>query len=590
VTAVVRDEGIAGLERSSVSRWRRVTQVAPSTWAWIALAILLAAAGARFYHLTRGTTFFFDEWSWVIGRRGDDLATFLRTYNGHFSLIPIVIYRLLFITVGLAHYGPYRAAVIATHLLCVLLVFVYAQRRVGSYLALCAAALILFLGAAWDDILWPFQLAWLLSLATGVGALLMLDRRDRLGDAIASVLLAVSLASSGIGIVVALGLVVEVVWGRRRMRDTWIVAGPLALYGLWWLGYQHTGPTGRISLVPHFIANLSAATVGGLAGRAANAVSGQAGTLLAWGRPLLLLAIAVLIWRLIRLRHVPVRGLTLLTMLVSFWILTALTRALPALGLSQAVASRYLYVGGLLVVLLTVELARGAPIAWAGKLVVGAAVVAAVVSGLNHFNSAAAYLRTAGAETRADLGALEIARPLVKPDYLLRHLPGSPLVAVQAGPVLAAMKTLGSPAATPSEIATGPPLARRVADQELIGIHEITLQPAPGRVRLGTRLVLGGGAAAAPATRGGCMTLRQEVGARAQLGEPQVKVPAGGLLLVARGGPATVAVRRFGEVFEPVGTVSPSTRATLEITRDLASQPWWMSVVPHARVAVCALQ
>ena len=65
---------------------------------------------------------------------------------------------------------------------CVVLLFVYARRRVGDLLALGAAAVVALLGPAWPDILWPFQIGFLGSLAAGIGALLCLDRADRRGD------------------------------------------------------------------------------------------------------------------------------------------------------------------------------------------------------------------------------------------------------------------------------------------------------------------------------------------------------------------------------------------------------------------------
>ena len=70
------------------------------------------------------------------------------------------------------HYWPYRAVVVALHLVCVALIYVYAERRVGGWLAFAAALLILFLGPAWQVIVWPFEMAWVASLAAGLGALL----------------------------------------------------------------------------------------------------------------------------------------------------------------------------------------------------------------------------------------------------------------------------------------------------------------------------------------------------------------------------------------------------------------------------------
>lgn len=87
---------------------------------------LLVVSGALLWHLTRGTTLWFDEWQWALNRPGGDLGTYLRPHNEHLSLVPIAIYKALFVTAGLEHYGPYRALVIAGHLACVSLVFVHA--------------------------------------------------------------------------------------------------------------------------------------------------------------------------------------------------------------------------------------------------------------------------------------------------------------------------------------------------------------------------------------------------------------------------------------------------------------------------------
>ena len=61
------------------------------------------------------------------------------------------------------------------------MLFLYVRRRVGEWLALAAILPILFLGPSWDDLLFPFQMALFGSVACGIGALLLLERRDRLG-------------------------------------------------------------------------------------------------------------------------------------------------------------------------------------------------------------------------------------------------------------------------------------------------------------------------------------------------------------------------------------------------------------------------
>src|SRR5919199_2460546 len=135
--------------------------------AWIALAGLLAIAAVLLVHETRGTSLWFDEWTWALTRRGGDLDTFLKPHQGHLSLVGVIVYKALFATVGIDHSAPYRVVVTACHLACVALLFVYASRRVGGVLALLAAALILFFGPGWPDILWPFQLSWLIALGAG---------------------------------------------------------------------------------------------------------------------------------------------------------------------------------------------------------------------------------------------------------------------------------------------------------------------------------------------------------------------------------------------------------------------------------------
>src|SRR5688500_2589794 len=192
----------------------------------------MAAGAALVYYETRGTTFWSDEWVWILYRREYDVDTFLRPHNEHLSLFPVAIYKLMFETFGVDDYRPYRFLAIAGHLTCVALLFAYARRRVGGLAALLVATLFLFFGRGWEEFFWPFQLAWLITLAAGLGALLMLDRQDRLGDVGACVLLVVSLGSSGVGAAVALGLVVEIWRGRRRLRDAWIVAVPIGLYAV----------------------------------------------------------------------------------------------------------------------------------------------------------------------------------------------------------------------------------------------------------------------------------------------------------------------------------------------------------------------
>lgn len=561
---------------------RRGGRLEPDTLAWIALALLLLAMAPLLYVETRGATFWFDEWHWVLERRGNGVDAFLEPHNGHLSVVPIACYRVLLSIFGLDVYGPYRLMVIGAHLICVMLVFLYASRRGGGFRALLAAGLILFLGPAWNDILWPFQVGWLISIGAALAALLMLDRCDRLGDFSASILLALALASSGLGLAIALGMAVDVLWGRRRWRDAWIVAAPVALYGLWWLSYQDATLWGRLIDVPGVVADSAAASISAVLGVGGESVPRGPGTLLKWGRPLAVLASVLFIWRVVRLGHVPPRVLALLTVVVSFWAATELSSG----GFSTAYESRYLYVGGLFLVLIAVELARGTSLSWRAGLLLAAATTAAVASNIGILRDGGEFVRQQGQITRAVLGAVELSRPIVKPGYVVGGLPGYPFVTVNAGSYFAAAREDGTPAATIAELATRPWYARVEADRELIRIRKIALRRAPDGLSPGTTPAVDDTRGGTLARRRGCVRFRATGAPLALL---QTTVPRSGLRLTVEGGPAEVSVRRFADTFEPVGRLVPSVAALLQIPPDRASRPWRLQVEPTERATVCGL-
>jgi hypothetical protein len=563
-------------------RWATLTRSPPASWTSVALAALLLAGAVLLAYETRGTTFWADEWQWILTRRGGGLASFLDPHNQHLSLIPIAIYKLLFATVGLRHYWPYRAVLIAGDLGCALLVFAYARSRVGGYFALLAAALILFFGPGWQDILWPFQIPWLIAVAAGIGALLLLDRRDRAGDIGACVLLGVALASAGPGLAIAVGLVVEVLL-RRRWRQLWIVAVPIALYALWWVGYQHTSFSRHaLLLVPRFVFDAAAGALSSLAGLAGIDVFHDTGAFLNWGPPLLAIAVSVLVWRLYRMERIPPRVVTLLAIPLAFWILTAVGRAYVSIGTlvltSTGDESRYLYVGAVFLALLAAELARGHSAPFPVHVGAGVLVAAAVVSNITPLRDGSRLLRTQAQLTAVELGTLDISRPIVKPTYVSN---GFIFGIVKAGDWFPAEKDLGgTPAATAAQIATFPDYAREAADSQLVKIQQLGLQgvgrtsaPATGAPPTVDAVESG-----AVSVSGACASYRPTVYTPAIAANAlQVEVPANGLVLST------------GDVSASVGTIAPRARATLRVTPDLAPQPWHLRISADGPLVACRL-
>jgi len=161
---------------------------------------------------------------------------------------------------------------------CVTLVFAYSRPRVGSSMALLAAAVIMFFGPGWQDILWPFQIAWLIAVACG--ALIALDgpgREERHRPQATRDLARQRRAGAG---------------GRRRCGRRSGLApsaaraldcgNPVFLYVLWWLGYQHTSLVySSLLLVPRFVLDSAAGVLSSLTGLAQVSVATDTGTYLA---------------------------------------------------------------------------------------------------------------------------------------------------------------------------------------------------------------------------------------------------------------------------------------------------------------------
>jgi len=596
VTAIERDTARPGRPaRALPERASALVARLPPWWSVAAIGLLLVAGAVVLARLTRGTTFWADEWQWILTRRGGGVSTLLDPHNSHLSLVPVAIYKLLLAVFGLHHYLPFRAAVIAAHLICVLLVFVYVRARVGGYAALLGAALILFFGPGWQDILWPFQLAWLIAVSAGVGALLALDRGGRGGDLAACVLLGVSLASAGPGLAVAIGVLVEVLLGRGR-RALWIPAIPIVLYAVWALGYQHTLLNGHaLLLLPRFVFQAAAGVLSSLTGLGDPDVYHDTGAFLTWGAPLLILALVAIGWRLRRERPVPPRVLTLLSLLVGFWLLTGIGRAYVSLGSLVLTAtgdeSRYLYVGAVFAVLLAAELARGRPISLPAGILVGVLVLAAVVSNIGTLRDGAGLLRSQAQYTIAELSTLDLSRRFVRPSYVSE---GFIFGIVTAAQWFDAERDLGSPApgSPVARITALPDYAKEAADAQLVKLQSLGLTSvgAGAAPALGSAPSIDGLQFATAARDAACVSYRPSAAAPSPTASAiELTVPAGGVLLSAGGAPAMVTVRRFSAQFQPLGALNVGGRATFAPIADPATAPWHLQIGADGPVRACGL-
>jgi hypothetical protein len=318
----------------------------------IAVVGAVVVCGALLW-LARAYTFYFDEWSFITQAPDATFTWIFRPHNEHPAVLFRIVYAALLHTAGLKTYVPYMVVLLALHAANVLLMFELVRRRTGELVGVCAAALLLVLGAGWEDFLWAFQIAWLASTALGLAMLLaLLDRRF----VVAAILVAASLAFSGIGVVFAIAAAVYLGLGRDRRQALWLI--PVALLVLaWYVFFGYTGnhpnppPTAaNVFLLPAYVSWGVAQSAGGVIG-----IGGAA----AW--IVLAAAVAVTGWSWWR-RRTDAFAVSIAVSLIGFYVVTGLTRA--QLGWQQSGSSRYVYIGSALWIVLLADAARSVP--WRG--------------------------------------------------------------------------------------------------------------------------------------------------------------------------------------------------------------------------------
>lgn len=315
----------------------------------IAAAIVACAA---ILWLSRNFNFYFDEWEYILTSPDWTWATYLQPHNVHPAMLHRLIYTALLSTVGMRSYVPYMAVLLAMHAANVVLLFEVVRRRAGDLVGIASAALLLVLGAGWENVLWAFQIMFVGSVASGLGMLLALDaHRPRMW--LATLLLLASLMFSGIGLFFLIAAAVSLALTPDRRRDLVWLAPVAILLVAWYVAYGRSGATGSLTgnlqALPLYVVWGLGASVAGLIGQTV------------YGPVVLVLALVVIgfTWR----RHRP-DGFTIgiAVALLAFYVVLALSRA--QIGYQQSAAGRYVYEGAVFWILLLADAARGLP--WRG--------------------------------------------------------------------------------------------------------------------------------------------------------------------------------------------------------------------------------
>ena len=138
--------------------------------------VSLAAAFVLFLFLDRHQVFVGDDWEFVNRFVGTGGLQPLAPHNEHWATIPLLIYRGLFALVGLRTYLPYIAVLLLMHIATAHLLWRLLRRlHVEPWTATAIAAVLLFLGSAYEDLSWAFQIGFVGSMMFGLAGVLLAD-------------------------------------------------------------------------------------------------------------------------------------------------------------------------------------------------------------------------------------------------------------------------------------------------------------------------------------------------------------------------------------------------------------------------------
>jgi hypothetical protein len=533
------------------------------------MGVLLLVSGGLLLAAQSGMTYIYDDWGYVLYRRGFSAEALLDPFNEHIVIALVAIYDGSLELFGMDTARPVQIVSDLLVLSCGALLFLYARIRVGDWLAVMAASLILFFGSAYLDLLWPINLALSGGCAAGLGALLALDRDDRRGDRIAVALLVVSVLFSEVGVAFSVGALAAVLLGDRPWRERlFIPVVPLLLYAAWWAGWGHQADSSfsldNVLDSPAYVFDAVSQALAALVGLG-RPFSGDASELVGinFGRVLLVIGAVLAVLRL-RGRPVPNGVWVALAAGGAFWFSAAFNEN----ELRPPESARILLPSGIFILLIAVNVLRDVRLGSSG-LVIAAGVTALMVgSNLGAYKDGAEVFETTSETVRADLAAVEYTQD-VNPGYVLSGFPW--LLPVPTADYLEAVSYYDSSAAySDRELLDAPTPARAHADAVMAAALGLALAPAEERAAASDA-----GCRAADASEGG--------GAGIEFGPGRLTITDLG------GGPKRVLLARYSTDAYSVdlGGVPADGAVTLDVPEDRSDQPWLLGLKGDGRAVVC---
>lgn len=251
------------LVKTSMDRVGRTT-LAGAVFAVLAIAAIPVA-------LVAGSDqwFFLDEWSMLADRELGSIDDLLRSHNGHWSTMLVVVYRSLFGVVGVTTYLPYQVLIVGTHVATVVMIRVLMRRAgVSGWVATAVAAALLLLGSGGANIVFGFQISLVSSMLLGSTQLLLSLHSGSIGrrDVAAVVIALVGLTTSGVMVAMIVGVGVAT-FAYRGVRPALLqIVPPAFVYVAWYLMFADDGSAtaGSIGETLRFFAEMNAGVFAGI--------------------------------------------------------------------------------------------------------------------------------------------------------------------------------------------------------------------------------------------------------------------------------------------------------------------------------------
>lgn len=526
--------------------------------------------------LQRGLTYADDSFNWLLLSGLGSFKNLVEPYGGHLIFIPLFLYKGVMGVFGTS-YTAFGVVQFAFLLSISALLYVYSRSRIGPLIAVIPAVVILFLGSSWNVLLQPMVgIQFAAPLVAGIAALLCLERDGRRWDIAACLFLVAGTWSFEIAFAFIAGAIVSIGLRPDRLRRAPIVLIPLLSYGIWFIWARSYGGSGldlsNLIWTPAYVVDSIGVAATALFGRVTWVGSGQLTALKLYGFNLdnlsgglvLLWFIAIAAYAVVQRTRargpIPPTFWVALAVPLTLWVEQSLALA-PARTPGEI---RYIFPGGVVLLLFAVEAARG--VRGSRAMLAGVAILglAAVIGNLPRFQEGRAILANYSTTAKASMTAMEIGGAAVTPGYSPATTPPAASDGVQVfigEPQLHSLvDDFGSPTWSVDELEKQADSVREVVDGVLAQALELKLAPTVRRR---------GAACSAPAP-GKPATLR-----------------FGDNILVAQAR-SEILLRRFASTYTvDLGPVRRGQSARLSLPPDQApGRPWQLQTPDSGRIRI----